>query len=116
MYLPVVYASNMVSDRENLWQQLVNKASALDKAWLLMGDFNNVLNPKDKKGCLPIPFSHLRGFTNYLLTCGLSELHIQDVQFTWRRKGVDTHIDKVLANDLSYSTSNIVLPMPVHHL
>lgn len=29
-----------------------------------MGDFNNVLNPKDKKEELHVSFSHLRGFMN----------------------------------------------------
>lgn len=98
MHLTIVYASNLFSDRELLWHELANLASAVDKAWLLMGDLNNIFNPKDNKGALLVPFSYLRGFSNCLLTCGLTEASIQGLLFTWRRKGIDTHIGKVLIN------------------
>lgn len=99
MYLTVVYASNLFSNKQLLWHELSQLACAIDKACLLLGDINNVLNPKDKKGGPPVPFSHFRGFSNFLLSCSFTEINIQSFQFTRRRRGIATHIDKVLINN-----------------
>lgn len=98
MYLTIVCASNLFYDKELLWQELSQSANVIDIAWLLVRDFKIVLSPKDKKGGLQVPFSHLIGFRNFLLTCGHAEVNIKGFQFTWRRKGIATHIDKVLIN------------------
>lgn len=66
--------------------------------WIAFGDFNNALNPKNKKGGLYIPFSCLSGFKNCLLRCGLNECSLQGCKYTWRKSGMESNIDKVLVN------------------
>lgn len=61
MFFTLVYASNLFIDRELLWLELSQLASVIDRAWLLVGDSNHVLNPKDKKGGLPLPFLISKG-------------------------------------------------------
>lgn len=73
-------------------------ASTIGLPWVVMGDFNNALSPKDKKDGLPIPFSCISDFKNCMLKCGLVEENFQVCKHTWRRRGIATSIDKVLAN------------------
>lgn len=63
-----------------------------------LGDFNNALNVKDKKGGLPIPFSYIHTFKSCLYNCGLIESNLQGCKYTWQRRGVANNIDKVLVN------------------
>lgn len=72
-YCIYFYASNSFFERQNLWDLLHLDASTIRSPWLAMGDFNNALNLKDKKGGLPIPFSYLNSFENSLFNCGLVE-------------------------------------------
>lgn len=68
----------------------------MDRTW----EFNNALNPKDKEGGLPIPFSYLTSFNNCTLQCDLAECTMKGCKFTWRKKGMAINIDKVLVNQV----------------
>lgn len=59
--LTIVYAKKLFSDWELLWQQLINMHEHIDDAWILIGGFNNVLKPKDKKGGLSVLFHISKG-------------------------------------------------------
>lgn len=55
--------------------------------WIVFRDFSNALNPKDKKGGPPIPFSYLIGFKNCILQCGLAECNLQGANLHGGREG-----------------------------
>ncbi|XP_070007223.1 uncharacterized protein [Nicotiana sylvestris] len=48
--ITVVYASNKVNKRQQLWVKLVNLGATIKESWLLSGDFNNVLHIDDRIG------------------------------------------------------------------
>lgn len=53
--LTFVYASNFYKERDILWEHLVMDDMSIELPWLLVGDFNNASNPKDKRGvCLSL--------------------------------------------------------------
>ena len=45
-----VYASPRQIERKNLWRDLGNIATSMDKPWCVMGDFNSYLYSDDKWG------------------------------------------------------------------
>ena len=47
------YASPNFSKRKILWNYLKNFASSVDLPWILLGDFNDMLEENDKIGELP---------------------------------------------------------------
>lgn len=42
--LTVVYGSNEVDERKNLWKDLYDISGSITGAWVVLGDFNDVLN------------------------------------------------------------------------
>ncbi|XP_048636569.1 uncharacterized protein LOC125609299 [Brassica napus] len=104
-----IYASNLVEGRKELWEDICHhKNSPLFqiKAWVLMGDFNEILEGEKNSG-----FSDLgrlpcgmRDFQRMVLHCNLSDMGYQGPLFTWcnkREEGVICKkLDRVLINDV----------------
>lgn len=87
--LSAVYASLKPSYRQDLWQYLSLLGCNLDLPWLLTGDFNQILTSLEKKGGRQPLRQHMGLFQNMIEACGLIDLGIEGLQFTWsnRRKG-----------------------------
>lgn len=49
-----IYAFNTVVGRRSLWDNLRRFNSSLEMPWVLLGDFNNVLNDEEKSNGLPV--------------------------------------------------------------
>jgi len=48
-FLTVVYASPREHERRETWNQIRNIASTISGPWLVMGDFNEIASPNEKK-------------------------------------------------------------------
>lgn len=48
--LTVIYASNELMQRQQLWDKLASIGSQITTEWLVYGDFNNVLYSEDRIG------------------------------------------------------------------
>lgn len=48
--LIVIYAHNQLINRRKIWMDINQLANSIQGPWMLVGDFNNVLNVKDKIG------------------------------------------------------------------
>lgn len=55
-------------------------------AWLVGGDFNEILFESEKQGGRPRPIVQLQGFRNALQDCQLQDLQQMDGEFTWYNK------------------------------
>lgn len=64
----LVYASNSFLQRQKLRGLLCLNASTIGLPWFVMGDCNNDLTLKDKRGGLPIPFTYLNTHKIFLIT------------------------------------------------
>jgi endonuclease/exonuclease/phosphatase family metal-dependent hydrolase len=47
--LTVVYASPRDNERSEAWRKLRNLAGTIHDPWLMMGDFNEIASPNEKK-------------------------------------------------------------------
>lgn len=103
-----IYASNGAEERKVLWGDLCDHHSSpmfRNKAWLLMGDFNEILEGEESTGFARLlrPPSGMRDFQRMVLNCNLSDMGYQGPLHTWcnkREEGVICKkLDRVLMNN-----------------
>lgn len=109
-YCSCVYASNFVEGRRSLWEDLLlhhNSASSKNKAWMILGDFNEILDGTESStfvntGRIP---SGMREFQSVVLSCQLTDMAYQGPTHTWcnkREEGiVCKKLDRVLLNEVA---------------
>ncbi|XP_021837778.2 uncharacterized protein [Spinacia oleracea] len=95
-----VYGFNTTADRIPLWNSLVNLAPSA--AWIIMGDFNAIMEFEDKIGS-PVRFTDILPMRQYMATCQLNVVKTAGRLYTWNNKQqagdrVFTRIDIVLTN------------------
>lgn len=103
-----VYTSNTVDGRKSLWEDLCqHHDSALfkNKAWIVVGDFNEILEVEESSGfenLASLP-SGMRDFQQMVLHCKFSDMGYQGPLFTWcnkREEGlICKKLDRVLMNE-----------------
>lgn len=115
-YCSFVYASNQMEERKVLWEDLNhhhNSPRFRNKAWLIMRDFNEILDGEESSIFLDvgrIP-SGMKDFQRVVLHCQLSDMAYQGPLYTWcnkREEGlICKKLDRVLMNDTAlYRFSN----------
>ena len=57
-------------------------AEEVHREWLCFGDFNLMLNPKDKEGGAGVDWNLITDFRKTLNQCGLCELSFTERRFT----------------------------------
>ncbi|XP_010685067.1 uncharacterized protein LOC104899550 [Beta vulgaris subsp. vulgaris] len=102
-YVTFLYGMNEASDREDLWIELQRVSTQVRGAWMVGGDFNNVLHLNERIGS-PVTLSEVEGFRNCMRGSGLNEHKTTGAKFTWSNKQeggdrVYSRIDRVIAND-----------------
>ncbi|KAL3497771.1 hypothetical protein ACH5RR_040503, partial [Cinchona calisaya] len=101
--LSAIYASPNFHTRMHYWDNLRNVASNCPLLWLLVGDFNKVLNGSEKMGGNPINKKRSAIFNDFIHDCQLMDLGFFGPKFTWwckRRDGPIIHerLDRTLCN------------------
>lgn len=116
--LSAIYANYLSTVRNKLWESLINIHNTIGMPWLLGGDFNEILDSKEKFGGLPISNNRVDKFMNCLNYCKLIDLGFHGSRFTWtnkRRHGntILERLDRFLAN---YEWLNLYPDAVVKHL
>ncbi|XP_010668194.1 uncharacterized protein LOC104885189 [Beta vulgaris subsp. vulgaris] len=102
--LSLVYGHNDKDKRSALWNDLSKCSSDVrDIPWVVMGDFNNVLNMNETIG-QPILFNEIENFKKCVENCGLADAKMTGPLYTWSNKQHEsdymaTKIERVLIND-----------------
>ncbi|CAJ2658994.1 unnamed protein product [Trifolium pratense] len=102
--LTVIYASPRENERHDTWQLLRHLATSINKPWLVMGDFNEIAYPDEKKGGAPVDVKKCQIFNSWINDCNLLEVTTARTRFTWRgpkwngRDRVFKKLDRVLCN------------------
>ncbi|XP_026378724.1 uncharacterized protein LOC113273178 [Papaver somniferum] len=98
-----VHAATLSVNRRELWKDLVD-INNLNKPWLVIGDFNTVMNVLEKKGGLaPLKISMME-LKNCLNICGLIQAPSTGLDFPWcnnragRKRNV-CNLDRAVFND-----------------
>lgn len=86
----IIYASNDDCTRKGLWDEIVllaNSQSLVGKAWIVLGDFNQVLSPSEHSRAVTLNVDRkTRDFRECLLNADLSDLTFRGNTFTWWNK------------------------------
>lgn len=90
--------------RDESWTLLKNLAMANPLPWMVMGDFNDILHPNEKRGGNPQPRHLIEGFKEAVESSGLSEFRFQGYQYTWERSRgtpnwIEAKLDRILVSD-----------------
>lgn len=106
-FVSIIYASNFVAERKILWKDLqYHHDSPLfrNKAWLICGDFNEILEIDDHSLSLSTPVvpTGMRDFQDLVRHCELTDLSYHGQRYTWcnkRQEGVICKkLDRVLVS------------------
>ncbi|XP_057730133.1 uncharacterized protein LOC130945432 [Arachis stenosperma] len=102
--LTAVYASPQENLRKLLWEDIYFLSQNNTGEWLLVGDFNDISSPWEKKGGSRVDVNACRRFLNWVEKCGLIDLGFIGSKFTWKGpkwEGLDRvfkRLDRALSN------------------
>lgn len=77
-----VYGEPDRSKQHETWSLIRNLAYSNSIPWCLIGDMNNVLTQRDKKGGKPYHQCSLQGFQEVLNDCNLVDINLCGYQYT----------------------------------
>lgn len=98
----IVYAHNDRRLRENLWKNLCEVLANQPGSWMVMGDFNTMLEIDERIGS-NITSGEIAPFRSCVDICGLTDVKYIGRQYTWTNKQsnesrVLSKLDRILAN------------------
>ncbi|PWA85990.1 RNA-directed DNA polymerase, eukaryota, Reverse transcriptase zinc-binding domain protein [Artemisia annua] len=115
-----VYAYYKECGRRALWKELSKFCSAIrDAPWVLLGDFNVILNPSERSFGSSAITSGMEEFRDCIAKIDVSDLVMAGLQITWNKsakspKGLLKKLDRVMCNmaflDKFPSSNAIFLP------
>ncbi|PNX93226.1 ribonuclease H, partial [Trifolium pratense] len=101
-YCTGLYASPTPSTRVNFWHYLCHLNSTISGAWLLMGDFNEIIAPGEQRGG-NFHQNRADGLISVMDNCNLIDLNCVGGKFTWHRncrgqRSIAKKLDRGMAN------------------
>ncbi|XP_026444796.1 uncharacterized protein LOC113345201 [Papaver somniferum] len=98
-----VYGDNDGINRSSLWNDLVSFSCSNNKPWMILGDFNSILEYKDKLGKAEVTASQFSDFQKCTQYSQIFDLAYTGCFYTWSnfQEGEDRvmgKIDRVLVN------------------
>ena len=110
-----VYASNDVDMRQTLWNELTSLSGSqalIGKAWCVLGDFNQVLDPSENSFARsPNVDCQTRIFKQTLIDSSLVDLNFRGSSHTWWNKQKEQPIAKKLDRILVNDSWNVLFPL-----
>ncbi|KAK4390254.1 hypothetical protein Sango_2088700 [Sesamum angolense] len=104
-FMIVVYGANESGTRRDLWQSVGALVSSIvDDPWLLMGDFNTILDMSELCDQLGDIWVAMEDFRQFLTDTALINLQVQGSLFTWHNcsdgdQSLWKRLDRMLVND-----------------
>lgn len=98
-YVSFVYGLQSVVERRSLWQSLLQFGSRLEQSWLVLGDFNSVLNSNDRHGHTNVTSYEVRDFMNCCMDLRLVNTNYTGTHFTWTNNETWFKIDREMCNN-----------------
>lgn len=94
--------------------------------WVCVGDYNDLLWERDKRGRVDHPPHLFRGFRDVVDECGLIDVALSGHQFTWSRERgtpnfIEQRLDRAMGNTLWHNMFpsawllNLVAPVSDHN-
>ena len=73
-HLTVVYGFNTIEQRKSLWSDMIQIGQNVNHPWIIVGDFNAMLSPKDRLAGVPVNENEIKDFSNCVKVMGLNEV------------------------------------------
>ncbi|XP_058775952.1 uncharacterized protein LOC131650248 [Vicia villosa] len=107
-YLTSIYAQNQLIHRKKLWEDIQNVGSIINRPWIIIGDYNNVLKITDRIGGNEVQEAEYRDLEQMMENLGLYEHETKGDHFTWFNKQsqgpIYSRIDRALCNSFWFAT------------
>ncbi|KAL8516097.1 hypothetical protein ACS0TY_014684 [Phlomoides rotata] len=89
--------------RQLSWNLLKHLSRVNSLSWVVIGDFNDILHNREKRGRLVHPLHLLMGFREAVNSCGIWDVVLTGYPFTWSRcrgspRFVEERLDRVMGN------------------
>lgn len=81
--MTTIYTSPKAVIRQELWDYLVSLGATIQTPWLLLGDFNQVVDCFEKRRGRRLARSGMGAFRRMIDNCGLIDLGFVEPKFTW---------------------------------
>ncbi|KAH0723056.1 hypothetical protein KY289_006100 [Solanum tuberosum] len=116
--ITAVYARCTALERLELWEAPGDLAGREHYPWVVGGDFNVVLNEKEKLGGLQFTQNEALDFASCITSCALSEIRTSCSKFTWWNGRIEEdcifkRLDMIVVNQ---EFMDIFPSSEVHHL
>ena len=92
----LIYAPTEHHERLTVWDQIRAIKSRFGIPWILMGDFNEVLKPEERRGAKRMT-QGMREMQNLILDLQLVDMDVGQ-KYTWLRKNAASRLDRVLVD------------------
>lgn len=100
--LSAIYANPRYATRKLLWKELCDMAGSVTHPWLVLGDFNEMINQGEKLGGRPIKKNRAHLYAATMNACNLLDLGFHGQKYTWsnmrRRNPFFERIDRGWVN------------------
>lgn len=93
-----MYGLHTIADRKHLWQDLIGIESNIQSLWLIMGDFNAILQLDDRMGESAIHDIAVKDFEEFSGSIGLTVMKTMGRFYTWTNSHIHSRIDRALVN------------------
>ncbi|GKV33811.1 hypothetical protein SLEP1_g42265 [Rubroshorea leprosula] len=77
-----VYGPNDRQKRAKLWEELRKRMIDKEGWWLIVGDFNVVRGPEERRGKTGVSFD-MRDFEEFIVSTGLVDVKLMNRRYTW---------------------------------
>ncbi|WMV18188.1 hypothetical protein MTR67_011573 [Solanum verrucosum] len=101
--ISAVYARCNAMERLELWEELESIAENVRCPWVIGGDFNVILNEKEKLGGLEFTINEAIDFDSLISSNALSEVQFSGSKYTWWNGRIEEacifkRLDRILVN------------------
>ncbi|XP_058741373.1 uncharacterized protein LOC131613745 [Vicia villosa] len=94
----------------NLWHELETIGQGVQNPWIVVGDYNNVLNSNDRVGGNPVHENKYKDLVEMMKRSGLFEANTKGSYYTWTNKSTSNPIysiiDRMIGNSEWFQTFN----------
>ncbi|GFY91496.1 hypothetical protein Acr_07g0016920 [Actinidia rufa] len=93
-----VYAFNTIVGRRSLWTNLDRFNETLTDPWMVLGDFNNVLNIDERSNGHPVTQYEIKDFQQCCNKWGLTDMVYSGAHLTWTNNTTWCKLDRAMIN------------------
>lgn len=93
-----MYGLHSIASRPSLWDFINSNGKDFTLPWFLVGDYNNIRSPSDKKHGLDVTADEVSDFNSCCFSTNLIDLKTLGSKLTWWNGSIFYWIDRAIVN------------------